>query len=166
MVLRVEADGRPWLADVGFGALGLLEPIELAEGVTSAQAGLTYQLRREGHLWILSCEAPDVAAPNTRVVMDLYEFSEDPQTAGDVEVANHYTSTHPASIFRRSLTIQRTTRRERLILSDRTVTRYCGGAVDEQSFERAELAARARELFGVELPAGRLVFEQDPPFPP
>src|SRR6266536_2079774 len=31
MVLRVLVDGRPWLADVGFGGFGLVEPMPLEE---------------------------------------------------------------------------------------------------------------------------------------
>src|SRR5450755_2396793 len=33
MLLRVEADGVLWIADVGFGGWGLIEPIPLAEDV-------------------------------------------------------------------------------------------------------------------------------------
>ena len=73
-----------WLADVGFGAIGLLEPIPLADGATAAQGGLAYRLRRERELWILSRATPPAET-------DLYEFTEDPQTPWDVEVANHFT---------------------------------------------------------------------------
>jgi N-hydroxyarylamine O-acetyltransferase len=36
MVLRLEIDGAAWLADVGFGAFSLLEPMPLREGETSS----------------------------------------------------------------------------------------------------------------------------------
>ena len=101
MVLRVPVGRDVWLADVGFGAMGLVEPIPLADGATAAQGGFTFRLRNDGGLWILS-------ARDTAGEMDLYEFSEDPQTPWDVEVANHFTATHPESIFRKALTIQRT----------------------------------------------------------
>ena len=68
--------------------------------------------------------------------IDLYEFSEDAQTPGDVEVANHYTSTHPDSIFRRSLTIQRTTRTDRTALRQGMLTqlsRWTGGGSGDRS---------------------------------
>src|SRR6185436_1557602 len=48
MVLRVTCDdGRsdPYLADVGFGAVGLMEPLPLHDGATATQRGLTYTLR-------------------------------------------------------------------------------------------------------------------------
>ena len=100
MVLRVPIGGEMWLADVGFGGLGLLEPMPLRHGVVVSQGSFEYALRRENHLWVLSMR--DEAG-----LTDLYEFADDPQTPRDVEVANHFTATHPDSIFRRTLTIQR-----------------------------------------------------------
>ena len=91
--------------------------------------------------------------------MDLYEFSEDPQTAGDVEVANHFTSTHPDSVFRRTLTIQRTARDGRLILRGEMLTRYEDGRAIEQPVARDRVRDVAHELFGVELPSTPLVSE-------
>jgi N-hydroxyarylamine O-acetyltransferase len=152
MVLRVALDGIVWLADVGFGGLGLLEPIPLADGTTSAQGGFVYRLRRERDRWVLS-------ARDAAVEMDLYEFTEDPQTPWDVEVANHFTSTHPESIFRKSLTIQRTRERERTILRTDTLTRYVDGRVTEEPVFRSRLADVARTEFGIELPNGPFVFE-------
>ncbi len=93
--------------------------------------------------------------------MDLYEFSEEPQTPWDVEVANHFTSTHPESVFRRTLTLQRTRRDERLILRGETLTRHRDGQVTEMRVERARMPDVAREQFGIELPAGPFVFESD-----
>ena len=46
MLLRVEADGKEWLADVGFGGEGLLEPLPLADGATARQGDWTYRLER------------------------------------------------------------------------------------------------------------------------
>src|SRR5205809_3558759 len=54
MVLRVPVGGEPWLADVGFGAAGTLEPLPLEHGARAAQTGFEYALRREDHLWVLS----------------------------------------------------------------------------------------------------------------
>ena len=83
---------------------------------------------------------------------DLYEFSEDPQTAGDVEVANHFTSTHPDSVFRRTLTIQRSAREGRLVLRGDTLTRYENGQAIDEPVSPEQLRHTVRELFGVELP--------------
>ena len=164
MVLKVPADGEVWLADVGFGGVGLLEPIALREDTVAEQAGLTYTLRRDGGLWVLSMRDPAQTQPshdNAASMTDLYEFSEDPQTAGDVEVANHFTSTHPASVFRRTLTIQRSARDGRLVLRGDTLTRYSGGRAIDEPVARERVRDVARELFGVELPATPLISDTE-----
>lgn len=153
MVLRVPIGGEVFLADVGFGAIGLLEPIPLRDGSSSTQGGLSYRLQREGPVWILSMR------DGTGAESDLYEFSEDPQTPGDVDVANHFTSTHPQSIFRTTLTIQRAQPRERTILRSGVLTRYRDGVMTEDTVARECLGDVAREVFGVELPPGPFVFE-------
>ncbi len=153
MVLKVPAGGQTWLADVGFGAIGTLEPIALEHGATVTQHGFAYELRREDHLWIFSMR--DLAA----AAQDLYEFSDDPQTPWDVEVANHFTSTHPDSIFRRSLTIQRCLPAERIVLRNGVLERYRDGRTEQTLIDRAEWPRIARELFDLELPDGPFVCE-------
>ena len=152
MVLRVAMDDEVWLADVGFGAQSLIEPMPLRDGASSVQLGMTYALRREQQRWVLS--ARDAAGP-----MDLYEFTEDPQTPTDIEIANHYTATHPASVFRRTLTIQRVTRDERITLRGETLVRDRGGRTSEERIVRARLSHVVHEVFGIELPSGPFVFE-------
>jgi N-hydroxyarylamine O-acetyltransferase len=143
---------EPWLADVGFGAIGLVEPIPLRDGATSRQGGFVYALRREPPVWVLSMR-------DATSTTDLYEFTDDPQTPGDIQVANHYTSTHPDSIFRRTLTLQRVKGNERTILSNLSLTRYAGGRMTTTPVDRASLPRLARELFEVELPSGPFVYE-------
>ena len=153
MVLRVPVDGEAWLADVGFGSIGLVEPIPLRDGAAALQGGFAYRLRRDGHLWILAVRDAD------GVDSDLYEFGDDPQTPMDVEVANHYTSTHPDSIFRKTLTIQRTARDRRTILRGDVLTRMREGRTVEVPFPRERLREVAREEFAIELPQQPLLFE-------
>jgi N-hydroxyarylamine O-acetyltransferase len=153
MVLRLPIGDEVWLADVGFGGLGLLEPIPLREDVGSEQGGFTYRLRRDGYVWVLSMRDADGAD------VDLYEFSEEPQTRGDIEVANHFTSTHPESIFRKTLTIQRTAREERTILRSDAMTRYRRGRISEEHIARERLRDVVRDEFAIQLPDGPLVFD-------
>ena len=142
-----------WLADVGFGAIGIVEPIPLRDGATSTQRGITYALRREGGLWVL-------AMTDATQTSDMYEFSDDAQTVGDVIVANHYTSTHPESMFRRTLTIQSVKAANRIVLRNETLTRWTDGRMTEETVERARLREVARDLFNVELPDGPFVYEK------
>src|SRR3982751_4817648 len=143
MVLRIAVEGDVWLADVGFGAMGLLEPMPLRDGATAAQGGFTFRLRRDGLLWVLSARDADAET-------DLYEFTDDPQTAWDVEVANHFTATHPESIFRKALTIQRTQQDRRTILRGDLLVRYRAGRMAEEPVARRDLPRVAFEEFGVE----------------
>jgi N-hydroxyarylamine O-acetyltransferase len=151
MVLLVEAAGERWLADVGFGGMSLLEPVPLRLGTVARQGGLEYALRREPHVWVLSMR--DAAG----TAMDLYEFSEEPQTPRDIEVANHFTSTHPDSAFRRSLTIQRASRQERVMLTTGKLFVYRDGRSREEAVDRSELPAVVRRAFGLNLPPGPFV---------
>ncbi|HUP49738.1 MAG TPA: arylamine N-acetyltransferase, partial [Thermoanaerobaculia bacterium] len=143
LVVRVEIDGKPWLADAGFGGEGPLEPLPLAEGVT-VQDGLSYELRRDRNRWTLVMHCEDASQV-------LYHFGDEPHTPADIEVANYYTSTHPSSSFRQSLTIQRVTPEERLILRSTMITRYRNGVKTETAIEPSQIRAVARELFGIEL---------------
>jgi N-hydroxyarylamine O-acetyltransferase len=156
MVLLVPIGGQPWLADVGFGGFGLLEPIRLVDGATAEQGGATYALRREEGRWVLSMR-------DRSSVVDLYEFIEDPQTPGDVEVANHYTSTHPDSRFRRTLTIQSGTRVERTLVRDNALVRFREGWTTERPLARGALRDVVRSVFGIELPDTPLVYESYEP---
>lgn len=154
MLLRVDIDGEAWLADVGFGGEGPLEPVPLRDGVRVTQGGIAYSLRRDAHHWVLSMHTRDSSE-------EMYEFTDAPHTAGDVEVANYYTSTNPASIFRRTLTIQRTTPEERLILRPKIITRYRDGVRTDTPIEPSQVRRYARELFGVELGEEKLLFEEE-----
>jgi len=153
MLLRVDVEGEPWIADAGFGGEGLLHPIPLREGRVT-QDGIDFALRRDEHHWTLSLHYGETSA-------DMYEFTGTPHTTGDVEMANWYTSTHPASIFRKTLTIQRVTPHERLILRPTIVTRYRHGVRTDTPIEPSQVRALARELFGIELGDAPLLFEPD-----
>lgn len=155
MLLRVDVDGEPWLADVGFGGDGPLEPLLLRDGETVIQRGIGYSLQRDAHHWSLRIHRGAEQE-------ELYEFSGAPHTAADVAMANHWTATHPQSIFRRSLTIQRVTPEERLILRPAVVTRYREGLREDTVIDRSAIRSQARELFGIELGDAPLLFETEP----
>ena len=92
MLLTVEADGRTWLADVGFGA-GLRQPMPLQPDVEVSQSGWTYRLQRDGdRLWRLMSREGDSWS-------DLYHFTLEAQHHVDYVMANHFTATYPSSPF-------------------------------------------------------------------
>jgi N-hydroxyarylamine O-acetyltransferase len=96
MLLRVEVEGKVWLADVGFGA-GLRQPMPLQTDVEVLQGGWTYRLRRaDDRLWILT-------SWEGAAWVDLYHFRLEEQHHVDYVMANHFTATHPSSPFVRGV---------------------------------------------------------------
>jgi N-hydroxyarylamine O-acetyltransferase len=148
MMLRVDIDGRPWLADVGFGGEGLLEPVAYDDPRPSRQDGWTYRLV--------------TADDGTRILQsrhsdgwfDLYGFAEEPQRFVDYVSYNWFTSTHGSSPFTRGIVVQRTgsvTRRTltRLVLT----TNGPDGATERREVPAGAVAATLRSEFGIVLDA-------------
>jgi N-hydroxyarylamine O-acetyltransferase len=147
MALEVEVDGRAWLADVGFGGWGLIEPVPLAEGETR-QFEWTYRLEREGESWVLQ-------APQAGDWQDLYAFTREPHLSVDFEPGNYYVSHHPDSIFVQSLTAQRPTPKERHVLRNREYVVAGPQGATSQTLERdSELLDVLADVFGLVLREG------------
>ena len=146
--LEVDTPEGQFLADVGFGGDGPLRPISLLPELVTHMPGTAHRLRHEGGLWVLECDIGEGWR-------DLYAFTLEPQYPVDLEVANHYVSTHPDSVFRKTLTVQRIRRDRRAILRDRTLEIRRRGTVErhEIASDEALLAVLAEE-FMLEFPAG------------
>jgi N-hydroxyarylamine O-acetyltransferase len=87
--------------------------------------------------------------------LDLYAFTREPQYPADFEVANHYTSTHPSSIFVRSLTVQLPTAEARYILRGRELSvQRAGGTSKRAVGDDEELLRVLAETFGLHFPPG------------
>ena len=117
MILRVEIDGTPWIADVGFGGVGQTGPLALKEEIVQptshearryqqTDAGFTHQIQLAPDRW-----------------EDVYTFDLHEAFPVDYEMANWFTSTHPDSIFRKSLIVTRPGKDHRLILASGELTR-------------------------------------------
>jgi N-hydroxyarylamine O-acetyltransferase len=126
MLLQVDVDGIPLLADVGFGIFGSLMPLPLDERGESLQFAWTYRIAREAGLYVLQMRAGDAWS-------DLYAFTLEPQYPGDYEMANHYTSTHPSSRFVQSVIAQRSAIDVRRMLRDRTYSEHRGDSVIQRT---------------------------------
>jgi N-hydroxyarylamine O-acetyltransferase len=147
MLLRVEAEGSPWLADVGFGGEGLLKPLPLAPDHPVQQFGRTYRLQEEPGLWVLQ-------ALQRGMWLDYYAFTLEPQLPVDYEPANWFTSTHPDSIFVRTLTAQRQTPEVRFVLRQREFTVIRGDDTETRTLaDNEELLRVLAETFGLAFPA-------------
>ena len=145
MVLNVTADGREWLADVGFGA-ALLEPVPLVAGVTVRQGGWTHGVTREpDESWRLRTLGAEGWS-------SLYAFSSDPQRPNDYVVHNHYTSTYPGSPFVNHVVAMRVTPTERYTLRDNELsTTWPDGSTHRRELTDAGFLQALRETFGITL---------------
>lgn len=147
MILVVEADGKEWLADVGFGSLGLLLPIPLAAGIEVRQHAWEFRLLEQDGLWL-------VQSRQRGEWVDLYAFTREPQHMADYEMANYYTSTHPDSRFVQTLTAQRMTTEMRCIIRDRELITDRGDQVSRREIADGELLSLLAETFGLHFPEG------------
>ncbi|MQA16700.1 MAG: arylamine N-acetyltransferase [Pseudonocardiaceae bacterium] len=144
--LWVEADGRPWLADVGFGGERPLEPVRFADGATAAQGGWTYRVDGIGDgEWLLRSLHPDGW-------FDLYAVDLSAQYPDDFAVQNHYTATHPDSPFVTRIIAQHTAPDVRhTLLGDELRATYPDGSSEQRHVEGGELAEVLRDTFGIGL---------------
>ena len=149
MVLKVASEGEDWLADVGFGAAGLLLPVRFGDHAEVRQFAWTYRLIEEGGQWVLR-------SLRDGAWTDLYAFTLEPQLPVDFEVANHYVSTHPQSRFVQTLTAQRVGPDERRTLVNRefSIERAAGTERRTLSEDDDELLALLADSFDLRFPAG------------
>jgi N-hydroxyarylamine O-acetyltransferase len=92
LLLRVVDGDATWLADVGFGGGGLLDPVPFAVGVESEQSGWRYRLMEDGGELVLQVFQDGGWT-------DMYGFVPEPVPHVDIEVNNWFTATHPESPF-------------------------------------------------------------------
>jgi len=144
MLLLVELPEGRFVTDVGFGGDAPVQPVPLEDGARVELAGFRYGLRREGDEWILHGESGD-----------LYAFTLEPLYPVDFVVANHFTSTWPASPFVNSLTAQRSWPERRAILRNRELLLRSSAGEESQSVRDADhLLAVLEEHFGLVFPSG------------
>jgi N-hydroxyarylamine O-acetyltransferase len=146
MLLRVKADGGPWLADVGFGGEGLLLPLPIAPGPVVRQDLGEYRVTEEPGAFVLQSR-------RGAGWHDLYSFTLEPQYPVDFEVANYFTSTHPASIFVRSLTVQRPTPDARYVLRNRDFVIERPGGTETRQLADDDFRGVLLDAFGLDIPA-------------
>jgi N-hydroxyarylamine O-acetyltransferase len=149
MLLEVEVDAEPWLADVGFGAAGPLYPIRLKDGEAQAHGAWRFRVRSEGAQFVLESHESD------GWLVDLYAFTREPQNPVDYEIANYYTSTHPHSRFVRSLIVQKGTLHARWSLHDYELTEETPEETTTRSIESdADLRDVLADRFGLNFSPG------------
>jgi N-hydroxyarylamine O-acetyltransferase len=146
MLLQVDLDDGPRLADVGFGGEGLFRPIPLELGRESRQFHWTYRVVAEGEGLVLQSLRPEGW-------FDLYAFTLEPNFPVDYEMSNYYTSTHPTSPFLRGPVVQRATPEARYLLRGRDFIVERGSGTTSRVLEDDEELLRVlSSTFGLDFP--------------
>ena len=97
MLLRVDLEGHPYLADVGFGGNVLTGPLRLEPHIEQATPHETHRLRPLESGYVLEAFLTGEWKP-------FYRFTLEPQFPSDYEVSSWYLCHHPNSFFRKMLT--------------------------------------------------------------
>lgn len=147
MLLCVQIQGRPVLADVGFGLQGPLEPVPM-DGEIHAQQGDAFRVVEEGAQRVLQW-----ARPASRDWLDLYAFVPEARPEADFVMGNHFTSTYERSPFVLSLVVQLPTPGARYGLRNLDYSILRGEAVEERRVTEAEVRALIGERFSLQIPA-------------
>lgn len=152
----------PYLVDVGFGGHLLGAPLRFVTGLVQRTPGgierIAVQTVDGADEFALEAELPTGWMP-------VYRFTLEAHRPVDYEPLNWYTATHPGSIFRHNLRLERLTPQCRVgLLNDKLTLRPVGGPVEVRRIADArELGRVVDEVFDLAAPvsAGAL-FERIP----
>ncbi|HEY1651675.1 MAG TPA: arylamine N-acetyltransferase [Acidimicrobiales bacterium] len=146
LLLRVSDRSGTWLADVGFGGGGLLDPLPFEAGPETEQSGWRYRLVEEGAELVLQVFQDGGWT-------DMYGFVPQPAQPVDIEVNNWFTATHPDSDFVKGIIAGRrlADRCLSLFVFDEAVLveRPVGGASAADVVARTDVPGLLAERFGI-----------------
>jgi len=149
MCLRVLVDDEWWLADVGLGADGLVEPMPFADGAvaTTSHGSTRYRLRERS----LGCWALESSRPEGW--LELYHFTLEPRLPIDYRVFTWYTSTHPRSPFTSRVIAQRVLSDDdrRFLVGDRFTQVARGWRTQSREISPSDLGEILRRDIGIDL---------------
>jgi N-hydroxyarylamine O-acetyltransferase len=147
MFLTVAIDGERYVVDPGFGGHTAVVPVPLREGVDVRDGGNRHRMVRHGDEWVLEADIAGTMTP-------LWVSTLEPQLPVDVQLANYWVSTAPASPFVNRLMLRALTPGGRTSVMNRDVTVIRAGTTEKyQLADRQALRALLGEHFGFDLPA-------------
>ncbi|MBI2970173.1 MAG: arylamine N-acetyltransferase [Gammaproteobacteria bacterium] len=147
MLLRVDLDDAPYIADVGFGGLTLTGPLRLAPDIEQATPHELFRLISAGEEFVVQARIREQWRA-------LYRFDLQEQSLPDYEVSNWYLSNHPDSKFVKELIAARPApdRRYALLNNDLSV-HYLDGTTERRILRSApELREALQNEFQLKLP--------------
>ncbi|NHQ61053.1 arylamine N-acetyltransferase [Chlorobium sp. BLA1] len=144
MAIVATIEGEQWLCDLGFGSYGIREPINLGWINRDIRQGFdTFGLflNPDGNYLLQSIT--DDSWKN------LYEFNLSRQEWVDFEPANYLNSTHPDSIFVRSLMVVLQTPSGKEVLNGSSYKSVSEGRSQEREVTQEEIALLLQQKFSL-----------------
>jgi N-hydroxyarylamine O-acetyltransferase len=146
MLLRVETEAGPRIADVGFGGFTLTAPLTFETGVEQDTGHGVFRLTEVEDDLQLEARLPDRWEP-------MYRFGPQAQAPADYELANWYVSTHPASRHTSALIAAWVDDTRRFGLRNGQLSiHHRGGPSEKLSLGAAEVETLLHETFGLARP--------------
>lgn len=144
MFATVNIDGSDYVVDPGFSAYASQLPLLLEE--SEPISGATHYLTRDGREWILNVALPDAQFRGWMSTLEREIFI-------DFEIANHFTYTHPSSIFTQVIMASAVTPRGRVNILNNSVNYLFDDVPRKEHLQsRSALRAVVSKHFGFDLP--------------
>jgi len=141
-------DGRQWIADVGFGAEAPRAPLPLETNRPSSSDGRTFRLMDDDRYGFMLQTEKDEGW------FDLYSFDLGHVCPADIKYGNHYTSTHPDSVFVFARVAALPVEKGVITLVNHTLKKTFAGEDDVQLLAEGQAYLDALKThFGIELDA-------------
>ncbi|MBE9112737.1 arylamine N-acetyltransferase [Nodosilinea sp. LEGE 07298] len=147
MVLLLDLEDEPYIADVGFGGLTLTSPLRLVPDLVQTTPNEPFRLIQSEGFWILQAQIAEDWKP-------LYQFDLQAQYPCDYGVSNWHVSTHPNSIFVNNLIAARVERDRRYGLRNTELaTHFLAGTTEKRHIaDAAELETVLTNILKLKLP--------------
>ena len=147
MLLLIDLDGRPYVADVVFGGLTLTGPLRLELEIEQATPHEPFRLMPSGDRFVMQAKAGGAWR-------SLYRFDLQEQVLSDYEVTNWYLSNHPSSHFVTGLIAARADHGRRYAMrGNQLAVHYLDGGTEHRVLTSAEELRSALEAtFHIALP--------------
>jgi N-hydroxyarylamine O-acetyltransferase len=147
MLLLIDLDGEPYVADVGFGVITLTAPLRLELDIEQTTPHEPFRLVRSGDGLKMQSRIGDGW-------QTLYRFDLQEQLQPDYEVSNYFLSSHPNSLFRTSLLAARPAADRRYaLLNNRFAVHHVGGPTERRVLKTvAEVRDTLESAFLLALP--------------
>ena len=158
MLLRVDVDGKTFIADVGFGGLTLTAPLLLEPDLEQQTPHETFRIAQTGDHFRLQANIGGADVGGSW--RTLYRFDMQRTHEVDYQVSSHFLSTHPSSHFLSTLVCARALSDRRYALrNNRLSIHHLGGRSEQREIASAtELADLLEGQLAIVIP-DRAAFE-------